>query len=140
MKRALGAIAALALAACGHVETHEVVLRGDAVSALRDPDVYMEGRSPERAFYEVALLQTIGFGTNANTDDVVTALVARGKVIGCDGIVRVRVDLGVARAGGFGVCVRWSPARPAAPPSPPAPSAPPVDAPPPAPSSGSTSL
>jgi len=138
MIRALAAIAALALVACGHIETHEVVLRADTSGAAKDPDVYLEGRAPPRAFYEVALLQVVGFGSNANPDDVVLGLVARGRLIGCDAIVRARVDQGSSRASGFGVCVRWSPSdapapagpAPAPPPSPHAPAAPPPVAPP----------
>lgn len=123
------AIAASSLVACGHVETHEVVLRPPAAAATRDPDLYIEGRGPARPFYEVALLQVVGFGSNANPDDITMALLARAKVLGCDAIVRTHVDQGYARGNGFAVCVRWSGAESA-----PAPAPMPTFAPTPAPS------
>lgn len=132
--RLVFAVLAAALVGCGHVETHEIALRPPSAAATRDPDVYMEGRAPAQPFYEVALLQVVGFGGDANPEDVTAALVVRARAIGCDAVVRVRVDQGAARASGFGVCVRWSPTKPLAPPQPP----PPVEAPPvpqPAPSS-----
>ena len=132
MSRATLACAAIAFAiatsACGHLETHDVLLRAPTARsdvAPRDVEIYFEGRWPERAFYEVALIQIVGFGTNANPEDVTQAMAARGRPLGCDAVVRVRVDQGYARANGFGVCVRYSPVQaPAAPTSPPAPPAP----------------
>jgi hypothetical protein len=120
--------AALATSACGHLETHEVSLRAPSAPAAQDADIYFDGRWPDRAFYEVALIQVVGFGTNANPEDVTRALALRGRQNGCDAVVRVRVDQGYARANGFGVCVRYSPVQTVAPaqaPAPgPAPSAP----------------
>ena len=138
MMRALAiAVGFSALVGCGHVETHDVLLRAPVAAASRDPDLYVEGHGPARPFYEVALLQVVGFGSHANPDDITTALLARARFLGCDAVVRAHVDQGYARANGFGVCVRWSgteapavaapPPVPAAPP--PAPSAPAPSAP-----------
>jgi hypothetical protein len=136
MKRAALALA-FALAGCGHIETHDVLLRADSAPTARDPELYMEDRAPQRAFYDVAIVQVIGFGSDANTDDVIAGIVARGRGLGCDAVVRVRVDIGLSRANGFGVCVRWSPGR--APSAPPPPPSAPTSA-PPASSSDATSL
>ena len=116
----LGGACALALAtsACGHVEMHEIVLRAPSAPAAGEPEIYFDGRWPERAFYEVALMQAVGFGSDANPEDVTRALAARGRQQGCDAIVRVRIDQGYTRANGFGVCVRYSPPEPAATPAP----------------------
>ncbi len=136
MRVVVAVVATFSLVGCGHVETHDVLLRAPVAPATKDPDLYIEGRGPTRSFYEVALLQVVGFGSRANPDDVTGALVARAKFLGCDAIVRAHVDQGYARANGFGVCVRWSgaeeaPAPPASSAPLPAPSSPP--APPPAP-------
>jgi hypothetical protein len=122
-------VAAAALVACGHVELHELVLRAPSAPARHAPEVYFAGRPPPRAFYEVALLQAIGYGDDANMEDLTRALAGRATQLGCDAVVRVHVDQGYTRAHAFGVCVKWSPV--AAPPAPSrAPASPPVTAPP----------
>jgi hypothetical protein len=123
IRRALAAM--LLLTACGHTEVHTMMLRPPEGPAPRDPELYFEGRGPARPLYEIALVQVLGFGGDANPDDVAAALVARGKLLGCDAIVRARIDQGATRTHGFGVCVRYlsapAPAPAPAPASPPAP-------------------
>jgi hypothetical protein len=101
------------LAGCGHVEVHDLVLRPSGAPP-HAAEVYFEGRGPDRPYYEVALLQSVGWGDDATMNDVVRALGARGAGLGCDAVVRVHVDQGWARAHAFGVCVRWSPRAKAA--------------------------
>ena len=118
------------IAGCGYTEMHEVVLRAPSPPSGRAVEVYMVGQSPSRPFYEVALLQVIGHGTDANLEETVKSLTVRASSLGCDAIVRIAVDQGYSIAHGFGVCVRWAEvAVPAA-------AAPPVVAPPVAPPSG----
>jgi hypothetical protein len=105
------AVAALGTAGCGHVEMHELVLRAPEGPAGR-AEVYFAGQDPRRPYYEVALLQGIGFGDDADVEHVARALAVRAGALGCDAVVRVRVDQGFTRAHGFGVCVRWSPIAP----------------------------
>jgi hypothetical protein len=136
MKRAVsGSLAftlALALAGCGYTETHEVVLRAASPPTGRPVEVYMSGQPPPRPFYEVALLQVIGHGSDANLEDVIRALTQRAATLGCDALVRIQIDQGYSLSHGFGVCVRWAPGI--APVPAPAPVAPaPAPAPPPAP-------
>lgn len=121
MRRLVGILALLGLAACGHTEVHALLLRPHEAPAAHDPDLYFEGRGPGRPVYELAIVQVIGFGADANPEDVASALVARGRELGCDAIVRARVDQGVTRAHGVGVCVRYAPlaSAPAPPPAPP---------------------
>ena len=123
----IGALLALALglAACGYTETHEVSLRAASPPTGRPVEVYMFGQTPPRPFYEVALLQVVGHGADANLEDVIRALTGRAASLGCDALVRIQVDQGYSLTHGFGVCVRWAGA--AAPP--------PLDAPPPVPPS-----
>ena len=116
---------ALALAAscafasgCGYTESHEVVLRAPSASTGRVVEVYMIGQPPPRPFLEVALLQVIGHGSDANLEDIVKALTARASSLGCDAIVRIGVDQGYSIAHGFGVCVKWAGEAPAPAPAP----------------------
>jgi hypothetical protein len=113
MKRALLLGAALALAACGYTETHEVVLRQPGPPTGHAVEVYMYGQVPPRPFYEVALLQVVGHGADANLEDVVKGLTRRAQAFGCDAIVRIQIDQGYSLTHGFGVCVRWAPTAPA---------------------------
>jgi hypothetical protein len=106
------ALLALCLAACGHVDTHELLLRAPAAPSAEPVQVYFLGRVPERAFYEVALLQAVGYGDDENLEAVVRALTERAAQIGCNALVRVHVDQGWSRMHAFGVCVRWSPVAP----------------------------
>jgi hypothetical protein len=115
--RAAVASLALGVVACGHVDTHEVILRAPAPPSAEPVQVYFLGRSPERAYYEVALLQAVGYGDAESLEAVVRALGERAARIGCDALVRVHVDQGWSRTHAFGVCVRWSPTPPGAPPT-----------------------
>jgi hypothetical protein len=105
------AVAALGTVGCGHVEMHELVLRQPGAPTSH-AEVYFAGQEPRRPYYEVALLQGIGFGEDADMEQVAHALAARAGALGCDAVVRVRVGQGFTRAHGFGVCVRWSPTAP----------------------------
>lgn len=144
------ALAAAGLLGCGHVELHEIVLRAPEPPAA-PAQVYFVGQSPGRPYDEVALLQAIGWGDDADMEDLARALSVRAGRLGCDAVVRVHVDQGWTRAHAFGVCVRWSPtAPPSAAPRPPlvpppAPTPPPArpatpGSPPPAPAATGESL
>ena len=97
----------VALAGCGYTETHDVVLRSQTAIRPHAVEVYVGTQAPVRPFYEVALVQVVGHGNEANMESVTRALGARASALGCDAIVRVRVDSGYAMANGVGVCVRW---------------------------------
>jgi hypothetical protein len=101
----------IGLAGCGHTEVHEVVLRAPSAPTA-SPEIYMEDQQPARPYYEVAMVQALGYGSDANLGELTNALAKRGAQLGCDALVRVRVDLGISRGHGFGVCVRWSPTAP----------------------------
>ena len=119
MKRAL--LFCVALAGCGYTETHEVVLRQPGPPTGHSVEVYMYGQAPPRPFYEVALLQVVGHGADANLEDVVKGLTTRAQAFGCDAIVRIQIDQGYSLTHGFGVCVRWAPMAVPAPAPAPAP-------------------
>jgi hypothetical protein len=117
MRRVAIALAALGAVGCGHVELHELLLRAPEPPATHPPALYFAERTPDRPLYDVALLQAVGYGDDANVEDVARALTQRAAKLGCDVVVRVRVDQGWARAHAFGVCARWSPTVPAPVPS-----------------------
>jgi hypothetical protein len=62
---------------------------------------------PTRAYYEIALVQAVGYGTDATPEEVTKALTARAATIGCDAVVRTFIDLGYSRAHAAGVCVKF---------------------------------
>lgn len=99
--------ALLFVAGCGHTSVHEVVLRPGGPPLDRRPEAYFGEQRPVRRSSDVALLQAIGTGSDANIEDVSEALLKRGRQLGCDAVVSIRVDLGGAMAHGFGVCVRY---------------------------------
>jgi len=128
MRRVILALGLVGTTACGgFTETHEVLLRAPSPPTGRGVELYVAEQTPPRPFWEIAMLQAIGHGGDANMEDVTKALAARAAHFGCDAVVHVRVEQGYGMAHAFGVCVRW--AGPAAPP----PSAPPASAPAPPP-------
>jgi hypothetical protein len=92
---------------CGYTEMHEAVLRTPTAPTSR-VELYMGDQQPARPFYEVALVQAMGYGSEAQIEDLSQALEARGRQLGCDALVRTRFDLGLSMAHGYGVCVKWS--------------------------------
>ena len=117
MTRALWALLGLPLLGCGYLETHDALLRAATAPTGREAEVYVGAQSPPRPFYEIALLQVVGHGTDADMEDVTRALAVRAAILGCDAVVRVHVDQGYMAAHGFGVGVKYAVAA-AAPASP----------------------
>ena len=115
MKRIL-VLTALAVGsgACGYSELHEVVFR-TAPRTGRPVEVYMVGQPAPRPFDELGLLQIVSTGNQAEPVTVVAALSSRAQALGCDALVRVRVDVGMTATHGYGVCVRTQAARAGAP-------------------------
>lgn len=101
-------VCALLLAGCGHTDFAEVVLRPP--TAPRGPvPVYMKGADPPQRYYDVALVQAVGSGSESEPEDVVAKLAARAGRLGCDAIVRLDVTQGISRTHVAGVCVKLAP-------------------------------
>lgn len=122
--------ASLALGGCGHTETHAAMLRAPQAPTDRAVELYIvDQAAPTRPYYDIAIVQAIGFGADANPEDVAHALTDQGKTLGCNAIVRVSIDVGYSRAQAAGVCVKYlapgpegpSAVLPAAPPKNPSP-------------------
>lgn len=100
-------IAALGAAGCGHTDVYTAQLRTGNAPARDRADLYVGDQAAPKPFYEVALVQVVGFGNEANMESVSRALAARGGALGCDALVKVSIDTGSALAHGYGVCVRY---------------------------------
>ena len=120
----LMATLAIALLGCGHVETHAAMLRAPQPPTGHTVELYVADQAPpSRPFYDIAILQAIGFGSEANPEDVTRALTSKAALLGCDAVVRVFIDIGYSRAHASGVCVKYLGASPPGPPGPPGPDA-----------------
>lgn len=112
----LAMTAGASLVGCGHVETHAAMLREPAPPTGRRVELYLaEQEAPARSLYDVAIVQAIGSGDDANPEAVTRALVERAGALGCDAVVRVTIDQGYSRAHAAGVCVKYLGPGPAAP-------------------------
>ena len=101
-------VVGVALAGCGHTETHAALLRAPQPARTGDVELYVVDQAmPTRRFYEIAMVQAIGFGADANPEDVTKALASKAAALGCDAVVRVSIDLGYTRAHASGVCVKY---------------------------------
>lgn len=112
LSRAISAMGVVTLSmltsACGYVEMHEAVLRPTTGPTPNRVELYLGDQHPGRAFYEVALVEALGYGSKSDVEYVTSALGDRGKLLGCDAIVRIHVDVGQTMTHGYGVCVKWS--------------------------------
>ncbi len=116
MRRALVLASTLALAACGHTETHVAMLRAPQPPTGHAVELYVaDQQAPTRPYYEIGLVQAIGFGSDATPEEVTKALTARAGAMGCDAVVRTFIDLGYSRAHAAGVCVKFLAPGPPAP-------------------------
>ena len=97
------------LAGCGHTETHAALLRAPQPATTGSVELYVvDQAAPTRPFYEIALVQAIGFGADANPEDVTKGLATKAAALGCDAVVRVYIDMGYTRAHAAGVCVKYT--------------------------------
>ena len=108
MKRVISATIAISAVACGSTDVHEVLLARPGAPS-REVAVYAEGQALPRPARDVALLQVFATGSDAAPSTVLRALGGRGAELGCDAVVRARVDEGRTMSVGYAVCVRWSP-------------------------------
>jgi len=93
---------------CGHTETHQALFRAPEPPSGHTVEIYMADMAiPARPYYEIALVQAVGFGTESHPEDIAAALTEKAGKLGCDAVVRVFLDQGYSRSNASGVCVRW---------------------------------
>jgi hypothetical protein len=97
---------ALLLSGCARMVTSRVITGPVGPPHAGPVVVVMENAPPPPHFVEVALLQAIGHGQSANLAKVVESLISQAAALGCDAVIRVRIDQGSTQASGTGVCVR----------------------------------
>ncbi len=101
-------LAGAALAGCGHTEAHAALLRAPQTANTGHVELYIaDVTGPTRPFYELAIVQAIGFGAAANPEDVTHSLTDKAAALGCDAVIRVYIDVGYTRAHAAGVCVKY---------------------------------
>ncbi len=126
---------AVGLAGCGHIETHVAMLRAPQPRTTHAVELYLADQAvPARPFYDIAIVQSVGFGTEATPEEVTHGLTEKAEALGCDAVVRVFIDVGYSRAHAAGVCVKYlgdAPEGAPAAPTPVLPAAPPKKPPPP---------
>jgi hypothetical protein len=109
-------VVALAAVGCGHMETHQAMLRAAEPPTGHRVELYLaEQAIPPRPYYEIAMVQAIGFGADAHPEAVARALTEKAGRLGCDAVLRTFIDQGYSRAHAAGVCVKWLGPGPAAP-------------------------
>lgn len=104
---------ALVLAAigCGHTDTNFFLLRAPASSRSSAVIYLADQPGPTRPYSEIAIVQAVGFGSDATAEDVTQALTDKAARLGCDAVARVFIDIGYSRAHAAGVCVRYTDSR-----------------------------
>lgn len=96
----------VALGACAHAESHAAMFR-EPRPPVAAVEIVTADTPVTRPYTELGLVQAFGFGDAAASDEVLRELRAKAASLGCDGIIRVRFDVGYTRSHGAGVCVRW---------------------------------
>jgi hypothetical protein len=66
--------------------------------------LHMEAEPVPEGFREIAIVQAITYGREADLAHVVRGLRERSAALGCTAIVRVHIDQGSTTASGNGVC------------------------------------
>jgi hypothetical protein len=105
--RRLAVVLALLVAACGTTNRYRV-LTGVPGPAGNQAEVAFvpEGRGLPASFTEVAIVQAVGHGTHADLTHVLEGLRVEAASLGCNAVVRMRIDRGATMAYGSGVAVR----------------------------------
>jgi hypothetical protein len=97
----------LGCAACGHTDVSAVVFRPAIVSASVTVPLYREGQATPPVATDLALVQVLAHGSEASVEQAASALAARGAVLGCEAIIRVRFAQGYTRTHAAGICVTF---------------------------------
>jgi hypothetical protein len=93
---------------CGTTRTFHVMTGQPVAPRAETISVTMEGATPPVGFTEIAIVQAQCRGSHADLAHVIEGLRTEAQQLGCNAIVRVRVDQGSSNASGTGVCGRVS--------------------------------
>jgi hypothetical protein len=106
MRHLLVASTVVFLGGCAHAESHAALFR-EPREPVSTVEVVSADTPVSRPYTELGLVQAFGFGDSRTGDEVLRELRAKAASLGCDGVIRVHVDVGYSRSHGAGVCVRW---------------------------------
>jgi hypothetical protein len=99
---------ALALGGCGTTTTHRVLTGAPGAPHGGPVTIIMENAPVPWVVEEVAIVQAVGNGMQADLEHVIDGLKREAQALGCTVIVRVHVDQGSATASATGVAGRVS--------------------------------
>ncbi len=94
------------LGGCGSTTTHRFLVGPPMTPASTNVAVILDGSPLPPLFVEVAIVQAVGRGTQADLEHVIDGLRREAAAVGCDAVIRVRIDQGATTASGTGVAVR----------------------------------
>ena len=125
MKTLLLTLSVALFAGCGWTTTH-VVMTGTAGAPYQgEVRIVLESAPVPTGLEEVAIVQAVGRGMEADLEHILAGLKDQARTLGCDTVVRVHIDQGNGTASASGVAARVRPATaPPAPASTPAPPSP----------------
>ena len=107
MSRALLLSLGLLLTGCGTITTYRFALDRPAAPVGQRPAIFFEGTLPGTPMRELVMVESVGTGTKASAEDVVTALKDEAARYGADAIVRVKVDCAYSQCHAWGVAVQY---------------------------------
>lgn len=91
------------LSACGRLQNHHVLTGSAGTPSTGPVRIVMEGGPLPDGFVEVAIVQSVGSGNKAALEPLVSGLKQEAQALGCNTVVRVRVDQGSQHATAVGV-------------------------------------
>lgn len=115
----IGAAVLVLMTACSQVRTHHVVTGTPGPPTAGPVTTVMQGSPVPFAYREIAIVQAVGTGGDADLEHVVRGLQKDAAALGADAVINVRIDQGSGQASGTGIAVRRVAGPPPAPPPPP---------------------
>jgi hypothetical protein len=106
MTRLFALALGVTLTACATTETHRVMVGPGAPRFSGPVAVVLDGAPLPGEFEEVAIVQAIGKNGHDDLEHVVEGLRREAAALGCDAVIRVKVDQGSSLASATGVAVR----------------------------------
>lgn len=101
------ALVALLLAACGSTTTFRMVIGPAGPAHRRDVQVFLTSMPLPSDYVEVAVVEAIGRGDQADVAHVMEGLRVEAATLGCDAVIHAQVDQGSTLVVGTAVAVRW---------------------------------
>jgi hypothetical protein len=97
---------AIALGGCGSTTTHRVLTGTPGVPHGGPVTIIMENAPVPWVVEEVAIVQAVGEGVQADLEHVIDGLKREAQALGCSVVVRVHIDQGSSTASATGVAGR----------------------------------